>query len=228
MAKKEIPKLTVENRPNLGSRYSARLRKTGKLPAVIYGHHQAPVHVSVNGGEIHDLLHKNTHLLEVVVDSKSEPCLVRDVQWNHLGSQILHVDLARVDLTERVTVEIEIELIGDAIGLKEPGAFLEQQMTSLEIQCLATEIPDNLKVDVSGLKVDEAVTVAQIKLPEGVTTKEDVDAIVAAIHIIAEEVVEVAAGDGAAEPEVIGKKLEEGADAAAAPAAGAKKDAGKK
>lgn len=224
MAKREIPKIKVENRTVLGSRYSHRLRKTGKLPAVIYGHHQDPIHVSVDGDELHDLLHKNTHLLEVLIGSKSEPCLVRDVQWNHLGSEILHVDLARVDLTERVHVEVEIELTGEAVGLKEAGAFLEQQLTMLEIECLATEIPDKIKVDVSELKVDEAVTVAHVKLPEGVTTKEDPETIIAAIHIIAEEVAAPVAAEGAAEPEVIGKKVEEGAEGAAAPAAGAKKE----
>ncbi|MCE9589563.1 MAG: 50S ribosomal protein L25 [Planctomycetes bacterium] len=231
MAKREIPKIKVEPRPRIGSRYATRLRKGGQLPAVIYGHKKDPVHVAVNEEEMHELLHRNTHLLEVMIDSRSEPCLVRDVQWDHMGSEILHVDLARVDLNERVTVEVELVLTGDAVGLKEVGAFIEQQLKALPVQCLVTEIPDNIKVDVGHLKVDESVTVGQIKLPEGVTTKTSPDAIVAAIHIVKEEIVEVVAPEAGSEPEVIGKKLEEGAEgeAAAAPAAGgAKKEAAPK
>lgn len=231
MAKREIPKIKVQSRERLGSRYAARLRGTGQLPAVIYGHEQTPAHVSVDAMEIKQLLHKNTHLVEAVLDSKAEPCLIKDVQWNHLGSEIVHLDLTRVDLTERVKVDVRIQLTGEAIGLKEAGAILEQPVTEIEVECLATEIPDAIKADVSHLKVDEALLAGQLKLPEGVTTTLDPETIVAAIHVVAEEVIEpTAPAEGATEPEVIGKKVEEGAEGEAAPEAkpAAGKEAAKK
>lgn len=223
MAKKEIPKVPVQNRERLGSRYSARLRKGGRLPAVIYGHGQETLSVSIDNGQFVDLIESHTRLIEVQVDSKSEPCLVKEVQWDHLGSTIVHVDLARVDLTERISVEVEIELTGEAIGLEESGAILEQPLTSIEVECLATEIPDSIKVDVSNLKVDEAITVGDIKLPEGVTTDADADTIVAAISIVEEEAAPEAPAEATEQPEVIGKKPEEGAEAAAPAKEGGKK-----
>lgn len=224
MAKREIPKIAVESRNQLGKRYAARLRKAGRLPVVVYGHKKDPLHVSVNHLEMNDLLHNNTHLLEIVLDKKAEPCLVKDIQWNHLGSQVVHVDLTRVDLTERVKVDVELTLTGEAIGLKEGGTLLEHFITSLPIECLATEIPDRVRVDVSHLKVDDTLTVKELKLPEGVTTSLSPEAIIAAVHTIAEEVVAPAAAgaEGGAEPEVIGGKKTE--DGEAAPAAGAKEE----
>lgn len=226
MAKREIPKVKVQHRDRLGSRYAARLRKAGQLPVVIYGHKKEAIHATANAEEFHDLLHRNTHLVEVVVDKSTEPCLVKDVQWDHLGSVIVHVDLARVDLNERVKVEVPLVLVGEAPGLKETGAILEHPFTEIEVECLATEIPDNVKADVSNLKVDDTLTVKDIKLPEGVTTTLDPDTIIAVITVVKEEVVEVAApAEGSTEPEVIGKKVEEGVEGAA-PAAGAKPAAG--
>ncbi|MCX5660690.1 MAG: 50S ribosomal protein L25 [Planctomycetota bacterium] len=223
MAKREIPKIQVQSRNQLGKRYAARLRKSGRMPAVVYGHKKEPLHVSVDQLEMKELLHNNTHLLEIVLDKKAEPCLVKDIQWNHLGSVVVHVDLARVDLTERVKIDVQLTLVGEAIGLKEAGNLLEHFITSLPIECLATEIPDRIRVDVSHLKVDESITVKELKLPEGVTTTLNPEAIIAAIHTIAEEVVAPVAGaEGGAEPEVIGGKKPE--DGEAAPAAGAKEE----
>ena len=221
MAKREIPKLQVAPRPRLGKRYSLRLRKEGKLPAVIYGHKQDPVHVALDRKAMTDLLHRNTHLLEVALDAHTEPCLVKDVQWDHLGAHVIHVDLARVDLTERVKVDVSVELTGEAVGLKEAGTLLEQYLAEIEVECLATDIPDAIKADVSHLGVEDSLLVKDIKLPEGVSTTASPEAIVAAVHTIKEEVEPVAAAEGtAAEPEVIGKKAEEGAEGEAAPASG--------
>lgn len=232
MAKKEIPKLAVQSRDRLGKRYSARLRKSGRLPAVIYGRAKDPAHVTVDGKEMTILLHKNTHLLEVVQGAAAEPCLIKDVQWDHLGAEIIHIDLARVDLTSRVRVDVQLVLTGEAVGLKETGTILEQFFSEIEVECLATEIPEVVKIDVSHLNVGDSVTAGELKLPEGVVTTLGKETILAAVHVVAEvvepEPTEAAAG---AEPEVIGKKVEEGAegDAAAAPAAkGEKKEEKKK
>ncbi len=228
MATKEIPQIQVEKRERIGSRYAARLRQKGLLPAVIYGHGRDPLHVSLNRKKFSDLLHGHTHILEVKLGNETDPCLIKDVQWDHLGDTLMHVDLARVDLNERVTVEVELKLVGDAPGLKEAGAILEHPVSMIEIECLATQIPDSIIVDVSGLNAGDAIIASELKLPDGVTTTLDEDTVVATISIIAEaEEAEVVEGATGTEPEVIGKKLEEGTEAAPAPG-GAKPAAGAK
>lgn len=224
MATNQIPRLAAEPRTLMGTRNTLRIRKSGKLPAVIYGHKQEPLHVTVDKKEFIELAHRNVHLLEVSVGSSTEPCLIKDMQWDHLGSNVIHVDLARVDLTEKVTLEVEIVLVGEPVGIKEAGAFLQQFHNEIEIECLATQIPENIKVDVSHLKVDEHIEVKDIKLPEGVTAITDGDLAIAGVVISVAE--EESATAGGAEPEVIGKKLEDGE---ATPAAGgAKKPEAKK
>jgi len=142
------PKIKAEVRERTGTRYAARTREAGKLPAVIYGHKQDPVSIAVDSKAMIQLLHDNAHLIEVEVAGKTEPCLVKDIQWDYLGSTILHVDLARVDLTEEVAVEIEIELVGDAIGLKEVGAMIEQNTSKIQIKCRADAIPEKLTAEI--------------------------------------------------------------------------------
>ncbi len=206
----EIPKVTVETRDRLGTRYASRLRKTGRLPAVIYGHQKDPVHVAMNAKEITTLVHDNAHLLEVKLADAAEPCLIKDVQWDYLGKEIIHVDLTRVDLSETVEVEVGIELVGEAVGLKEEGAFMDNPVSQITIECRADSIPELVEVDVSQLAVDQAITVADLKLPEGVKCTMDPDTIIAQVSIAEEEVVATEPAAEGAEPEVIGKKPEEG------------------
>lgn len=219
MAKRQIPRIQVQPRSQFGKRYNARLRKTGRLPVVIYGHGKDAVHASADQLELMTLLKAQARLLDVAVDKTAEPCLVKDIQWDHLGSTVIHIDLARVDLTQRVRVRVPIKITGEAIGLKESGTFLDHPLAELDIECLVTEIPEHIVVDVTHLKPDDEINVAAVKLPEGVVAKSDSHSVVAAVRTIKEEEV-VAPAEGAAagtEPEVIGQKEKEAAAAAAAP-----------
>jgi large subunit ribosomal protein L25 len=206
MVTQQIPRIEGQLRENLGTRQTARVRSGGGLPAVIYGHKQQPLHIRFDHKEVTDLLHQHAHLIEVVVGSKTEPCLVKDIQWNHLGSSILHIDLARVDLTERITVEVDLKLVGDPVGLKEAGSFLQRPMDQIEVECLASQIPEFVKVDISELGVEQSITVADLSLPEGVAAKADGETLVASIHIVKEEAEEPTAEAATAQPELIGKK----------------------
>lgn len=220
-ATKEIPQIDVQLRGQLGSRYATRLRKTGQLPGVIYGHKKDPIHVSVDYKVAYTLLHANSHLLQAKLETGTESVLIRDVQWDHLGTTLVHIDLARVDLTERVTVEVPLRFIGDAPGLTTEGAILTRPVTELEVEVLVTEIPEEIVVDVSNLNVGDAITVGDIKLPSNVTATADPETIVVSVSVMEEEAEapEVDA-DAPAEPKVIGK---EESDEAPAPAADAKK-----
>ena len=210
------PKIQADAREHLGKRYAARTRAEGKLPAVIYGHKQAPVHVSVDSKELVTLLHHNVQLIEVEIGGKTEPCLVKDLQWDHLGDNIIHVDLARVDLTEEVEVEVEIELLGNAVGLKEAGAIMDQAANTITVKCRANAIPEKLTLDVSEMGVGDSLLVSGMSLPAGVTASSDPDTLIAHVSITKaapveeEEAVETTEG---VEPEVIGKPEEEEGEA---------------
>lgn len=206
------PRIKADVRDRTGTRYAARVRAQGKLPAVIYGHKQDPVHIAVDASELIELLHHNAHLIEVEVAGKSEPCLVKDIQWDHLGSKIIHVDLARVDLTEEVQVEIEVELTGEAVGLKEIGALLEQSHNTIQVKCRADAIPERLTHDVSGLGVGDSLLVSGLTLPAGVTAVSDPDTLIAHLSVTkieVEEVEEETVAEGEDQPEVIGKPEDE-------------------
>jgi large subunit ribosomal protein L25 len=134
--------------------------------------------------------------------------LVRDVQWDHLGKEIIHLDFCRVDANERVTTTVPITITGSAPGLHE-GGMLELPVHTLSIECLVTQIPDAIRVDVSELHIGGMIHVRDLKLPEGVTVEDDADQVVA--HLVLRKVeaepAPAAAVEGAtAEPEVIGRK----------------------
>lgn len=206
------PTINAEVRERTGTRYAARIRADKKIPAVIYGHKQDPVHVAVDAKEMIALLHHNAHLIEVSVSGKTEPCLVKDLQWDHLGKNIIHIDLARVDLSEEVEVEIEIELVGDAIGLKEAGAMLDQASSTVTVKCRADAIPESLTHDVSEMGVGDSLLVSGLTLPAGVTAASDPDTLIAHLTIAkAATEEEEEATEGGDEPEVIGGKPDDDA-----------------
>ena len=212
MAKTEVPKLGGEVRQKLGSRYAKRLRDAGRVPAVVYGHKQDPVHIAVDRDKFEDLLFNGAHLLNVATDSTTESCLIKDVQYDHLGTQVVHVDFTRVDLSEQVDVELEIELTGEPEALQEEGAILSQELTSIVVKCRADSIPENLTHDITEMTTDTTLTVGDLQLPAGMTCEMDPEAMVAQIQVMHEEPEEPAAEEAAEgeEPEVIGKEDEAG------------------
>lgn len=213
----KIEKVPVIKRDELGSRANKRLRDRGELPGVIYGHKESVVPIKMNRKEVVTHLNKGVHLFELSIDGRPENVLIKDVQYDALGIDVIHVDFTRVDLNERVTLTLALELKGEPKGEKE-GAVLQQVMSELEVECLVTEIPERIVQDVSHMEKDSVLHVSDLKLPPGVKVLNDPEQIVAQVREIREEVAApvAAAEEGAAEPEVIGrKKEEEGAEAAA-------------
>ncbi|HEX8322775.1 MAG TPA: 50S ribosomal protein L25 [Tepidisphaeraceae bacterium] len=205
--------VTAEKRSALGSRANMRLRKTGLVPAVVYGHHQDTLPVQLNRKELNRHIAHGVHLFNLSFDGHTESVLLKDVQYDAFGQELLHADFARVDLTERVTVTVSITLKGDPIGEKD-GGVLQQILNELELDCVVTEIPDIISLDVSGLKKDDSLRVSDIKLGGSIKILTDEDQVVAKVEE-PEEISDEADESAAAEPEVIGKAKED-ADAAAA------------
>lgn len=208
MSKRDIPRIPGQTRDRSGTRYANRLRNEGRLPGIVYGHKQDPVPLSVDYKQLVDLLHLNYHLIELEVDGKVDACLVKDVQWNYLGTKIVHIDLARVDLSEQVEVEVSIELTGEPAALQEAGAVLSQPLTSIELRCRADEIPESIIHDVSELEAGHSITVSDLTLPEGVVAVTDPETLVAQIQIQEELPEEEPAVAATEEPEVIGQAEE--------------------
>jgi large subunit ribosomal protein L25 len=205
--------ITATPRSELGSRKNKRLRDKGLVPGVIYGHKEAVVPVTLPKKELVTHLHKGVHVFDLGLDGKSEKVLVKDVQYDHLGIEVLHVDFARVSLDEKVEVTVPLELKGTPKGEAE-GGVLQTLISDLEVECLVTDIPENIRVNVADLGVDDVIHVRDLQLPNGVRALQDGEVIVATVKVVAEE--EAApAPEGSAEPEIIGKK-EEGEAAAEA------------
>src|SRR3954447_5555853 len=202
----QTAQINVKPRAELGSRANKRLRDSGFIPGVIYGHKEAVVPVTLPKKEVVGHLTRGAHIFDLALDGKSEKVLVKEVQYDHLGLEVLHVDFARVSLDEKVEVTVPLELKGTPKGEAE-GGVLQQILADLEIECLVTDIPASIKVNVDHLGVNESLHVSELKLPAGVKALQDGEQIVATVKVIAEEA-EPAAAEGAGEPEVIGKTEE--------------------
>ncbi len=205
----QIETLDVEKRKAAGTRAAARLRRTGRLPAILYGHKIEPVTLSLDCHAVEMQLSHGAHLINLKMEGTEQPCLIKDVQYDHLGSKLVHVDLARVDLSERVKVHVPIELRGHPKGVHE-GGVLMHELVSVEIECMVTDIPDNIRVEVADMELDQVMHVKDLQLPEGITATSDPEAVVAMVRVPAAKAVEVEeAIEGEkpteAEPEIIAK-----------------------
>ena len=209
MAKQSI-QITAQPRESLGSRKVKRLRDQGLVPGVVYGHKEAVIPVTLPKKELTTHIDRGARVFDLTLDGKAQKVLAKDVQYDHLGLEILHIDFARVSLDERVEVTVPLELKGTPKGEAE-GGVLQQIVATLEIECLVTDIPDRVIHNVSEMAIDDVVHIKDLALPPGAKALQDEDLIVAMVKVIEEEVAAPAAVEAeSAEPEVIGRKPEEG------------------
>ena len=203
--------IKVETREKTGSRYAQRLRRDGRLPAVIYGKGTAPVHVSVDEATILAALHGGSHVLSISVDGESEDkCLVKDLQFGWLGDNLIHLDLTRVDMNEIVTVNVPITLIGNAKVASAAGAVMEVVRREIEVTCKVADIPSEIVYDITDM--EEAVTIGDLVIPANVTPVLEAEKHICHVTFVQQEEAkgeETEADGDSAEPEVITKAKEE-------------------
>ena len=204
----KTPSVTATTRQRTGTRYAQRLRKQGRLPAVIYGHKTDPLSVSVDEKEIMAHLQRGTHVLSVHVEGGSkETCLVKDLQFGYLGDNVIHIDFARVDLDEEVRVNVHLNFVGEPASARKTGAILSHDLTELEVVCRVNEIPEEIRVDLNLMGEATVLTVGEVELPPGLRATADPGTPVSHISFVHKEEeavgeeVEVTPGEG--EPEVI-------------------------
>jgi len=215
----------------LGRRAGAKkLRSTGRIPAVIYGRQAQPQNLEVSSKEMGDLIHRSVSenlLVDLAVKDDSRPkrlALVQEVQHHPLNGAVLHVDFHEIAENEKVTINIPVETTGEAEGVKTDGGVLEHVLFKIKVRGLAKDIPEVITVDVTHLKIGEAIHLGDIKAPAGVELVGDKHISVISVAAPRTEEEEAAAtAEAAAAPgevEMIKEKKEEGEEAA--PKAGEK------
>ena len=200
--------MKATKRTEIGTNKVKLLRKVGNIPGIIYGHGLDPEAVTIAEHEMELALLHGERLLELDLAGKIENVLIKDIQYDTFGNEILHVDFTRVDLNELVEVTVTISLGGTPQGVKE-GGVLQQAVAEIRVECPVQHIPEEIKVMVTEMQIDDRMTLGQIELPEGVKLLDDPEAMLCSIHVLAEEVEEAPAEgeeEASDQPEVIGEK----------------------
>ena len=207
--------LIAKKRDLEGSSNARRLRAAGGLPAVVYGAEKEPVSVEIDAHDFEQILHhaaSETLITEIDLEGEgSIRVLVKDVQHHPVTSDLVHVDLQRVVAGQAITVDIAIELTGEAAGVK-AGGTLDHVMHSVSCEVLPKDLVEAFEVDVSDLEIGQALHVSELGIESKFKLLVDGDAIVASVAAPKAEVEEDEGGEGAeasAEPEVITEKKEE-------------------
>lgn len=212
--------LEAKDRASFGSANSRRLRRSGMIPVVLYGKKVGNVNLAVSRDDFASVMRHHGRILDVKLPGGAvEKAILKEVQWDTFGDEVLHIDLGRVALDDKIQLKVELKFHGDPKGLA-AGGHLEVHMHEAMIECLAGSIPDQIRIDVSHLELDQVIRVKDVPLPTGVRILENEENAVAGVKLVRIEEMPVVAGavePTSTEPEVIakGKKEEEGAEGAA-------------
>ncbi len=222
--------LKAETRALAGTTAAKAIRKAGKVPATIYGRHQAAQNLQLDAHTLALALGKvsGEHVLVnlEIAGGTTTLALIQAVQHHAVKRHIMHLDFHALKDDEVMHTTVPVIGFGEPAGVKSSGALLEQIIRSLDVECLPKDLPDSIVVDISALNIGDTIHVNQIALPAGVVARNAAEAVVFHCAAPTVEVETTPAAEGAAgEPEVLKEKKPEGD--AAAPAAGAKKDAKK-
>lgn len=207
--------LQGERRTAVGKGVARKLRQAGRIPAVYYGRGEEPIVLAVGLKDLQEVIARaegSNVIVDLKVDgegSGDRKALIREIQRDPVGGRILHLDLQHISLTERIVVEVPVVLVGIAIGVKEGGGILEHLLREVEVECLPTDIPSRLELDVTALQIGDSLHVSDLKA-DRVEIKTEADRTIATV--VPPTVLEEAkpAEEGAvAEPELVKEKKEE-------------------
>ena len=217
-----MSELTIEvsKREATGTNANRRLRREGALPGVLYGGGKDSVPIQLDRATMHRLIKEGgenaVFLLKLTGTKDSRHAMVRDLDLDPISRQIRHVDFQRVLLTEKVRVQVHVELVGEAVGVKTDGGVLDFVTREVGVEALPTDIPTAIEVDVSDLHIGQHLEVGDLQVPEGVEITDEPGRVIAAVaqsRVAASLEVEEEEGEdlieaAADEPEVIGKGKE--------------------
>jgi large subunit ribosomal protein L25 len=201
-----------------GKNANIRLRKSGKMPAVVYGPGKQPVVVTVDPIAVQTILHsetgKNT-IFAVSVDGADQGnAMVKDYQLDPVHGHLIHADFLEIAMDRLIVVTVNVETVGEAEGVKLTGGIMDLVTRSIEIECFPSDIPESIKVDVTALKINDYIRVKNIQTDAKIKILTDPEVVIVTIVPPQKEEVPVEAVAATVEPEVIkkGKVVEEGAE----------------
>jgi large subunit ribosomal protein L25 len=211
----ERPLIEARKRDETGKRVVSELRRHGVVPGVIYGMDGPTEMIAVPEERLREIIDSRSRMVDVKLGADAHPAIVKEIQYDHLGSDIYHVDFERINLSEIIRVKVPIETHGSAKGAKS-GGLLDLVLKNVDVECMAGEIPNEIIVEVADLDIGQHLTVGQLAAPAGVKILDAAATIVVVVHAPrAEEEVAAAvapAGEEMAEPEVITARKEKEED----------------
>ncbi|HWI23077.1 MAG TPA: 50S ribosomal protein L25 [Baekduia sp.] len=175
-------KLDVRRRESSNSRETRRLRRSGRVPGVLYGLGRESIAFDVDERELRHALHAHGAVLELDLEGSGEPAVLKETQRHPVRGDIMHVDLIRVNLNRPIEAQVPVHIVGleDSPGVRE-GGVLEHPVREVTVEALPTSIPEFLEAVVSGLEIHGHLTASEIVLPEGVSLVSDADELVASV-----------------------------------------------
>ena len=212
-------KLAAENRSEAGKGAARRLRASGRVPAVLYGHGTQPQHLSIDARQFSQALRTDAGanvLISLEVGSDQHLALAKEIQRHPVRGHLIHVDFIQVRRGEKVHVQVPVHLVGEAPGARE-GGIVDQDLYQLNVEAEVTAVPEAVDADVSGLGIGDVLRVADLKAPEGAVILDDPEASV--VSVVAPTVEAEPEAEEAEEGEAA-----EGAEAAAPEGAGEDED----
>jgi len=212
--------LNAETREEKGKEKAKKLRDVDIIPAILYRGGKEAVSIKMNEKDIIAVLHtaagENVLItLKIKGDKKAKEktCIIKEIQWDPVKGDILHMDLNEIALTDKIKVKVPVHAHGEAEGVVKDGGVLDHPLREIEVECLPTEIPGKIEVEVASMKIGDTVYVKDLKVPSGVKVVSDPElTVLSVVPPAKEEVAEEITGEETTEPEVIskGKKEEEG------------------
>ena len=228
----DMRELTIKKRDGIGKGPAKRLRRSGQVPATLYGG-AAPVNIAVAPKDILRLIHGHegsTQLFRVSFEGSTDAkmAIIRDMQFDPVSENLIHVDLQEVAMDRAIQVSVAIHHVGESVGVKDTQGILEMVLREVRVSCLPGNIPEYLEADVTNLNIHDVLTVKDLKCPEGVRILNDPNqAVVTVAPPAAEEVVAATAAAtteaAPAEPEVLTERKPKEEAAAEGEKAGAEK-----
>lgn len=177
----EYEKLDLNQRTDKGKSKARSLRREGMIPGIYYFHGEANVNLQIDKKKLYHAMSSGQHVFEVEMNGKTQYVTIKGVQYHPVTDEVLHVDLMQVNMTEKMKFTIPISLEGEAEGVKE-GGVLSQILTSVEVNCLPTSVPDNILVDISKMELNSNMTVGDIiDIPTDVEILSDLEATIATL-----------------------------------------------
>ncbi|MEX0832563.1 MAG: 50S ribosomal protein L25 [Actinomycetota bacterium] len=200
-------KLKAEPREGKGKGAAHKLRSSGKVPGVLYGHGMDPVPLAVDARELSHVLHTDAGtnvLIDLQVDSENHLALAREIQHNHIRGEFLHVDFLAIRRDQKIVVDVPIRIVGESHGVKE-GGVVEHHLWDLKIECLPGDVPEAIDADISPLGIGESLHVSDLRVPEGADVLTDLGESVVSVVVPqvlqVEEEVPAEAAEGEEVPE---------------------------